>query len=87
MRRIRHFCRFICLVIIVGLIHQSHQDFLTDLKEKGQPIPLNEVKEILPSAYSLGPDTDNPSTLQALDQNENLLGRVTQTSPEGDSAI
>ena len=87
MRRIRHFCRFICLVIIVGLIHQSHQDFLTNLKEKGQPIPLNEVKEILPSAYSLGPDTDNPSTLQALDQNEKLLGRVTQTSPEGDSAI
>ena len=87
MIRIRHFSRFICLVIIVGLIHQSHQDFLTDLKEKGQPIPLNEVKEILPSAYSLGPDTDNPSTLQALDQNENLLGRVTQTSPEGDSAI
>ena len=71
----------------MGLIHQSHQDFLDDLKEKGQPIPLNEVKEILPSAYSLAPDMDNPSTLQALDQNENLLGRVTQTSPEGDSAI
>jgi len=71
----------------VGLIHQSHQDFLIDLKEKGQPIPLNEVQEILPLAYSLGPDTDNPSTLQVLDQNENLLGLVTQTSPEGDSAI
>ena len=71
----------------MGLIHQSHQDFLTDLKEKGQPIPLTEVQEILPSAFSLGPDTDNPSTLQALDQNENLLGIVTQTSPEGDSAI
>ena len=71
----------------MGLIHQSHQDFLADLKEKGQPIPLTEVKEILPLAFSLGPDTDNPSTLQALDQNEKLLGRVTQTSPEGDSAI
>ena len=71
----------------MGLIHQSHQDFLTDLKEKGQPIQLTEVQEILPSAYSLGPDADNPSTLQALDQNENLLGIVTQTSPEGDSAI
>jgi Na+-translocating ferredoxin:NAD+ oxidoreductase RnfG subunit len=45
------------------------------------------VQEILPSAFSLGPDTDNPSTLQALNQNENLLGIVTQTSPEGDSAI
>ncbi len=71
----------------MGLIHQSHQDFLIDLKEKGQPIPLNEVQEILPLAFSLGPDTDNPSTLQVIDQNENLLGLVTQTSPEGDSAI
>ena len=71
----------------MGLIHQSHQDFLADLKEKGQPIPLTEVKEILSLAFSLGPDMDNPSTLQALDQNENLLGRVTQTSPEADSAI
>ena len=71
----------------MGLIHQSHQDFLIDLKEKGQPIPLNEVQEILPLAYSLGPDTDNPVELQVLDQNENLLGLVTQTSPEGDSAI
>ena len=87
MRPIRHFCRFICLVVIVGLIHQSHQDFLADLKEKGQPIPLNEVKEILPSASLLSPDSDDPFTLQALDQNENLLGMVTQTSPEGDSAI
>ena len=71
----------------MGLIHQSHQDFLIDLKEKGQPIPLNEVQEILPLAYSLGPDTDNPVELQVIDQNENLLGLVTQTSPEGDSAI
>ena len=71
----------------MGLIHQSHQDFLTNLQEKGQPIPLTEVQEILPSAFSLGPDTDNPSILQALDQNKNLLGIVTQTSPEGDSAI
>ena len=87
MRRIRHFCRFTCLVIIVGLIHQSHQDFLTDLQEKGQPILLIEVQEVLPSVFSLVPDSDDPSKLQALDQNENLLGMVTQTSPKGDSAI
>ena len=87
MRPIRHFCRFICLVVIVSLIHQSHQDFLADLKEKGQPIQLNEVKEILPSASLLSPDSNDPSTLQALDQNEDFLGMVTQTSPEGDSAI
>lgn len=71
----------------MSLIHQSHQDFLADLKEKGQPIQLNEVKEILPSASLLSPDSNDPSTLQALDQNEDFLGMVTQTSPEGDSAI
>jgi Na+-translocating ferredoxin:NAD+ oxidoreductase RnfG subunit len=71
----------------VGLIHQSHQDFLTDLQEKGQPILLTEVQEVLPSVFSLVPDSDDPSKLQALDQNENLLGMVTQTSPKGDSAI
>jgi Na+-translocating ferredoxin:NAD+ oxidoreductase RnfG subunit len=71
----------------VGLIHQSHQDFLTDIQEKGQPIQLTEVQEVLPSVFSLFPDSDDPSKLQALDQNENLLGMVTQTSPKGDSAI
>jgi hypothetical protein len=71
----------------VGLIHQSHQDFLTELQEKGQPIQLTEVQKILPSVFSIDPDSDDPSELQALDQNENLLGMVTQTSPKGDSAI
>ena len=71
----------------MGLIHQSHQDFLTDLQEKGQPILLTEMQEVLPSVFSLVPDSDDPSKLQALDQNENLLGMVTQTSPKGDSAI
>ncbi|MDA9961973.1 FMN-binding protein [Opitutales bacterium] len=87
MRRTRHFCRFICLGVIVGLIHQSHQDFLADLKEKGQPIGLKEVREILPQASSLQAGSDKPSELQARDSNEKSLGLVTQTSPAGDSAI
>lgn len=87
MRRIRHFCRFTSLVLIVGLIHQSHQDFLADLKEKGQPIGLEEVRKILPQASSLQAGSDKPSELQARDSNEKSLGLVTQTSPAGDSAI
>ena len=87
MRRIRHFCRFISLVLIVGLIHQSHQDFLADLKEKGQPIGLEEVRKALPLTSSLQAGSDKPSELQALDSNEKPLGLVTQTSPAGDSAI
>ena len=87
MRRIRHFCRFISLVLIVGLIHQSHQDFLADLKEKGQPIGLKEVRKVLPLTSSLQAGSDKPSELQALDSNEKPLGLVTQTSPAGDSAI
>ena len=46
-----------------------------------------EVQEILPSTFSLYSDSDNHSKLQALDQNEKLLGMVTQTSPDGDAAI
>jgi len=71
----------------VGLIHQSHQDFLLDLKEKGQPIGLAEVKGILPLASSLETNSADPSELQALDENETRLGLVAQTSPAGDSAI
>ena len=87
MRGTRHFCRFISLVLIVGLIHQSHQDFLADLKEKGQPIGLEEVRKVLPLTSSLQAGSDKPSELQALDSNEKPLGLVTQTSPAGDSAI
>ncbi len=74
-------------MLIVGLIHQSHQDFLADLKEKGQPIGLEEVRKILPQASSLQAGSDKPSELQARDSNEKSLGLVTQTSPAGDSAI
>ena len=62
-RRIPQVCRFLCLATIVGLIHQSHQEFLANLKEKGQPIRLTEVQKILPSAFSLNLDRKNPSEL------------------------
>ena len=71
----------------MGLIHQSHQDFLVDLKEKGHPIGLEEVRKSLPLTSSLQASSDKPSELQALDSNEKSLGWVTQTSPAGDSAI
>ncbi len=71
----------------MGLIHQSHQDFLADLKKKGQPIGLKEVRKVLPLTSSLRVGSDKPSELQALDSNEKPLGLVTQTSPAGDSAI
>ena len=71
----------------MGLIHQSHQDFLADLKEKDQPIGLEEVRKVLPLASSLQAGSDKPSELQALDSNEKTLGLVTQTSPAGDSSI
>lgn len=71
----------------MGLIHQSHQDFLADLKEKGQPIGLEEVRKALPLTSSLLAGSDKPSELQALDSNKKPLGLVTQTSPAGDSAI
>ena len=87
MRGFRHFCRFISLALIVGLIHQSHREFLLELKEKGQPIGLEEVKGILPAISSLEISSDNRSEFLAVDPEGKPLGTVTQTSPAGDSAI
>ena len=87
MRGFRHFCRFISLALIVGLIHQSHREFLLELKEKGQPIGLEEVRQILPATSSLVASSDNQSKLLAADPEGKPLGTVTQTSPAGDSAI
>ncbi len=87
MRGFRHFCRFISLALIVGLIHQSHREFLLELKEKGQPIGLEEVRQILPATSSLETSSDNQSELLAADPEGKPLGTVTQTSPAGDSAI
>ncbi len=87
MRGFRHFCRFISLALIVGLIHQSHREFLLELKEKGQPIGLEEVRQILPATSSLVASSDNQSELLAADPEGKPLGTVTQTSPAGDSAI
>ncbi len=87
MRGFRHFCRFISLALIVGLIHQSHREFLLELKEKGQPIGLEEVRQILPATSSLQASSDNQSELLAADPEGKPLGTVTQTSPAGDSAI
>ena len=71
----------------MGLIHQSHREFLLELKEKGQPIGLEEVKGILPTTSSLETSSDNQSELLAVDPKGKPLGTVTQTSPAGDSAI
>jgi NosR/NirI family nitrous oxide reductase transcriptional regulator len=86
-RGFRHFCRFISLALIVGLIHQSHREFLLELKDKGQPIGLEEVRQILPATSSLQASSDNQSELLAADPEGKPLGTVTQTSPAGDSAI
>ena len=71
----------------MGLIHQSHREFLLELKEKGQPIGLEEVRQILPATSSLETSSDNQSELLAADPEGKPLGAVTQTSPAGDSAI
>lgn len=85
-RRFRHLCRFIALATIVGLIHKSHQEFLVRLKAKGQPIELLDVQKVLPQAVTLNSDKDNP-LVNAYNEQEKRIGLITQTSPEGDSAI
>ena len=86
-RRFRHLCRFIALATIVGLIHKSHQEFLVRLKDKGQPIELSDVQRVLPQAVTLNSDEDDLSVVHAYDEQEKRIGLITQTSPQGDSAI
>ena len=86
-RRFRHLCRFIALATIVGLIHKSHQEFLVKLKAKGQPIELSDVQKVLPQAITLNSHEDDPSVVHAYDEQEKRIGVITQTSPQGDSAI
>ena len=86
-RRFRHLCRFIALASIVGLIHKSHQEFLVRLKDKGQPIELSDVQKVLPQTVTLNSDEDDPSMVNAYNQQEKRIGLITQTSPQGDSAI
>ena len=86
-RRFRHLFRFIALATIVGLIHKSHQEFLSKLNDKGQPIELSDVQKVLPQAVALNSEDDNPSVVHAYDEQEKRIGLITQTSPQGDSAI
>lgn len=86
-RRFRHLFRFIALATIVGLIHKSHQEFLSKLNDKGQPIELSDVQKVLPQAVALNSKDDNPSVVHAYDEQEKRIGLITQTSPQGDSAI
>jgi Na+-translocating ferredoxin:NAD+ oxidoreductase RnfG subunit len=86
-RRFRHLFRFIALATIVGLIHKSHQEFLSKLNDKGQPIELSDVQKVLPQAVALNSEDDNPAEVHANDEQEKRIGLITQTSPQGDSAI
>lgn len=86
-RRFRHLFRFIALATIVGLIHKSHQEFLSKLNDKGQPIELSDVQKVLPQAVALNSEDDNPAEVHAYDEQEKPIGLITQTSPQGDSAI
>lgn len=86
-RRFRHLFRFIALATIVGLIHKSHQEFLSKLNDKGQPIELPDVQKVLPQAVALNSEDDNPAVVHAYDEQEKRIGLITQTSPQGDSAI
>ena len=86
-RAARRLCRFLALALVVWLVNRSYQDFLTGLQERGHPIELREGRQVWPSTRSLEPKDEAPSILLALDEEENELGRLTQTSPLGDSAI
>ncbi len=86
-RTARHLCRFLALALIVWLVNRSHHDFLKRLQERGTPIELADAQTVLSGTHAVEPDKDDPATMRALDESGGELGRLTQTSPPGDSAI
>ena len=67
--KLRTLCRYLALATIVWLIHDSHQAFLRELRDKGQPITLAEAKGHFPRAAKLEDDPDDPSLARVLDAN------------------
>ena len=86
-RSLRNLCRFLALAAIVWLIHQSHQDFLEAERKKGRPIELKDTLEAFPSAASVEPDSSASGFYETRNKEGEKLGRITQTSPMGDTAI
>jgi NosR/NirI family nitrous oxide reductase transcriptional regulator len=82
----RHLCRFLALVIIVWLVNRSHQQYRQEMAEQGQPIELSEARQFFPAAHSLE-SKEGTGILQVFDEKGELLGTLTQTSPQGDASI
>ena len=86
-RSARHICRFFSLVLIVWLVNRSHQDFLKRLQERGSPIKLSDAQIVLSNTSSIETSKEDRNFVLALDESGNELGRLTLTSPLGDSAL
>lgn len=83
---LRHLCRFLALALIVWLVNRSHQQFRKEVTEQGQPIELSEARQLFPTAHSLE-SKEGTGDLQVRDEEGESLGRLTQTSPQGDTSI
>ena len=91
-RKLRHLCRFLVLVAIVWLIRDFHQSHLLELKKADRFFTdteyfLDEAHSHFPKAASLEPDPGDTAFLRVFDTNGTEKGRLSQTSPQGDSSI
>ncbi len=84
---LRRICRFGALALIVWLANRNHQEFLHEMQERSHALDPGKILPAYDSAVALEEDKDEPGSYLVLDGNGNELARLTQTSPEGDSAI
>jgi Na+-translocating ferredoxin:NAD+ oxidoreductase RnfG subunit len=81
-----HGLRLLLLAGIVGSLHLEHRRVQAMLKSQPVVLPdLTEIQPLEPRARALGRTTS--SGTEVLDETGATLGRVLQTSPEGDRQI
>lgn len=84
-----HTFRIALLVAIVGLIHLAHRRRVeaARAREFVFDVPVDRVREVLPTADALGEVDPDLRTRDVLDESGQRIGYVLQTSPDGDEAI
>ena len=84
---LRHLCRFAALALIVWLVNRSHQQYLKEVAAQERTIELTEAQQLFENAHSTKPLPNDPEVLEVKDEEGTVLGKLTQTSPQGDASI
>ncbi|MFP6901380.1 MAG: FMN-binding protein, partial [Opitutales bacterium] len=86
-RRLVDLGRLAVLAVIVFIIRDAHEEYLSQQAAQRQPLTLDQAKSFFPKAHSLSAEDSERRALIVLDAEENPLGRLAQTSPQSDASI